>query len=237
MIVVGDIHGDIALVDAVLALKQETVFVGDFFDSFRYGRAQQIVAATKALESGATIILGNHEWSYINPEKFMCSGFDRNFWVQIQPLCQRLLQAAVPYVWNEEHKMLITHAGLTNTIFQRRISEVSEIPDALLEWYRDKSPNSPYFVVGRSRGGLAPEGGPIWCDWQKDFEPIEGVKQIFGHSASPNPPQWLSETTEKGLRRIHDSWNIDCLQRHNTVLNFNTSSGECTPLELGLPDD
>lgn len=237
MLIVGDVHGDSVLVDKVLALREPTVFVGDFFDSFRYSRAEQVKALVRVLrsveEDGNTLIAGNHEWSYINPQKFRCSGFNTEFWIQVQPLIDRILKVAVPFVWDEKHSLLITHAGLSNQIFQEYIeAPVSDIPIALTEWFRDKERDSPYFQVGRARGGSAKVGGPLWCDWQREFSEIPGVKQVFGHSASDMPASWLSEVHEGSLRRIHDSWNIDCLQRSHTIAHFDETTGTISAREV-----
>jgi hypothetical protein len=44
--------------------------------------------------------------------------------------------------------------------------------------------NHWFCYIGRSRYGNAPKGGITWLDWDNEFEPIEGVTQIVGHTHS-----------------------------------------------------
>ena len=71
-IVVGDLHGKHKIVDAVLALNQPVVFIGDYLDSFCESFDSQIKTITKvldAVENGKAIaLMGNHEMSYLNPD-------------------------------------------------------------------------------------------------------------------------------------------------------------------------
>ena len=41
-----------------------------------------------------------------------------------------------------------------------------------------------YFGIGTARGGTLKKGGLLWQDWFEEFEPIEGLNQIVGHTHS-----------------------------------------------------
>ena len=43
---------------------------------------------------------------------------------------------------------------------------------------------SPIFCVGHARGGDAPSGGPVWCDFEYEYYDPEGwnITQVFGHT-------------------------------------------------------
>jgi hypothetical protein len=41
---------------------------------------------------------------------------------------------------------------------------------------------NPIFAAGLARGGLLPFGGPLWLDWNAEFEDVLEVPQIVGHT-------------------------------------------------------
>jgi hypothetical protein len=41
---------------------------------------------------------------------------------------------------------------------------------------------NPLFSVGRVRGGTGEVGGPLWLDWDAEFEDNLEVPQIAGHT-------------------------------------------------------
>ncbi|WP_269526283.1 metallophosphoesterase [Coraliomargarita parva] len=75
----------------------------------------------------------------------------------------------------------------------------SELPDrgARYRWLRQqwkkamrniyKESENPIFAAGRARGGLLPYGGPIWLDWNQEFEDALELPQIVGHTRCPSP--------------------------------------------------
>jgi hypothetical protein len=40
---------------------------------------------------------------------------------------------------------------------------------------------------GRARGGWAKVGGVNWLDYDREFKPVPGLKQIFGHTPHDQP--------------------------------------------------
>jgi len=55
-------------------------------------------------------------------------------------------------------------------------------------------------AVGACRGGTASQGGPLWLDWNEEFEAIRELPQIVGHTRSIS------------LRQRENSFCIDCSQ-------------------------
>ena len=47
----------------------------------------------------------------------------------------------------------------------------------------------PWLDAGVARGGRQPVGGIIWLDWRYEFEPIQGLNQIVGHTEFQFPEQ------------------------------------------------
>ena len=71
-----------------------------------------------------------------------------------------------------------SHFGKTTTArysgFQR------EWKSALANIYKEAE--NPIFAAGIARGGIAPVGGPLWQDWDLEFEDVLEVPQIVGHT-------------------------------------------------------
>jgi len=95
-----------------------------------------------------------------------------------------------PYIW--EGNILVMYAGISAKLLRGlEIAEPNAVRHAgqavlsksmLNGWFADMSEDSPYWWIGRARGGRDPIGGPLWCDWDAEFTPIPGLLQIVGHT-------------------------------------------------------
>lgn len=65
---------------------------------------------------------------------------------------------------------------------------------------------NPLFSVGRARGGTAKVGGPLWLDWDAEFEDNLDLPQIAGHTR-------CAKQTQKGR-----SFCIDMMQATYAVI-------------------
>ena len=78
----------------------------------------------------------------------------------------------------------------------------------------------PIFAAGTARGGLAQHGGPLWLDWDAEFEDSLEVSQIAGHTRCAKQTQKgrsycidmaksayaIVENGEVQLNIVPDSW-------------------------------
>lgn len=195
---VGDLHGRWEMVEEALAKhdKEEhdkIIFMGDMFDSFDRTVADQFKTfnmVTDLVKDGiAECVWANHEWSYLD-HRMKCSGFNKATYArrhEFEPIVRNLFK---PYLYLED-TILVTHAGLTGLAFTKE--DIKNL-DA---WSKDYE--SPFFAIGRARGGRAPIGGPLWCDFNMEFKPIPNLIQVFGH------------THGAGIRNKEESYCIDCL--------------------------
>lgn len=213
IICVGDLHGKIEIAEGLLQDKeQEIIFIGDFLDSFDRTTMDQLKLLHIVLEAvntrdNVSTLMGNHELSYLEPS-YQCSGFnwtvDAQLTVDVKQMMRQQLNT-----WIEREGFLLTHAGVTKPWIP---GKQQDTPIAYLEI----APNEALYQIGHSRGGSYNVGGPLWCDYHDDFEPITGVKQVFGHTAH-------KKTGESSGIRTRDDENfcIDCLDRVNEVLEIN----------------
>ena len=180
-IVVGDLHGAVEIIDAVLDLNQRTIFIGDYIDSYDRTVEEQFTTLTKVLDavkSGKAIALrGNHEMSYLHQE-MMCSGHSGKMDALLSSdfdgstVRKALEELLLPYHFAEG--FLISHAGVSQKLLNLNKTTLSQyLKDSL------------FSDIGWSRGGRSPVGGLYWCDWDCDFKPVPYQPQIVGHSRRP----------------------------------------------------
>jgi hypothetical protein len=50
-------------------------------------------------------------------------------------------------------------------------------------------PEDPIFAAGKARGGVADVGGPLWLDWDAEFEDELEIPQIAGHTCCAKQTQ------------------------------------------------
>jgi hypothetical protein len=130
-------------------------------------------------------------------------------------------------IWMTNNVFLISHAGFHPDL-------IGKIPYKL-SW-RDKLkvveenlkqvPFQDMLMIGRSRGGYYPYGGPLWMDWYDEFKNSERIKQVVGHTARRKSGDNL------GITRRRLSSNIDCLDRKQEVLSIMNGTAHKKRFEL-----
>ncbi len=233
---IGDIHGDYNFVKYLYDnfKNYKKIFVGDIVDSLIFTRAEQIKSlelVLQMIEEGNTeCLFGNHEMSYLYPNNFKCSGFSNTMLSRINPLKSKIFRLFKYFIYDKENKILISHAGLTKQLWDQFNLSFNNLEETLNEWlnhnyrisYWSKDYEySPYHWIGNCRGGPNNVGGLLWCDWNNEFQPIENLTQIFGHTA------YLDNYKDSfyGIRiRNNINYNIDCLQRIYQILEYNTET-------------
>ncbi len=215
-LIVPDVHQDIDWVKRILDREvnscDRVVFLGDWMDSF--DRPPRIACPSetgeyvynlwKKLGNRAIWIVGNHDQAYFEyflrkqkkplALKYMCGGFSTHKGNQF---CEHLTDDFI-----RSHKIayfeqgyLISHAGILPNFWPARTANGDN--DAALQWFLSHCDeawknfpyiDSPLFCAGLSRGGNSTVGGPLWCDWERDFVDELPYPQICGHTTSGNNP-------------------------------------------------
>ncbi|MFA5394955.1 MAG: metallophosphoesterase [Methanogenium sp.] len=234
--IVGDLHGDITFYRLVKQKfpNENIILLGDLVDSFVCTRAEQINLVEEVIkdleDKKVQCVKGNHELSYLFPERMKASGYASSFAARLIPYFSKMHSLMSNYILDEDKAVLISHAGLTyrllsfykTFILQSVPGESVEIDlkTFLEESCRDLD-NGLVYNIGRSRGGVDSVGGIFWCDYFVDFEPIEGLTQIFGHTP-------VSEIKQKG-----NNWNIDCLPEKSQIIHLkNDNSVEKVDIDI-----
>ena len=203
-VVVGDLHGQHELVTQALSIKDANIiFIGDYLDSFdrTYDDCLEcldmVIAAVVAEPDRVFALKGNHEMSYLI-SKMQCSGYD---YATQRGVTDRLhdMDHLLDYMWVDEY--LVSHAGVSDALLDTKNITLEEYLEA-----------GDFTQIGYARGGTTPCGGLFWCDFWREFDPVEGVPQIVGHSHG------RPGGADPGIVKEGNAYNIDCLGRVNEVL-------------------
>jgi hypothetical protein len=203
-VIVGDIHGRVDVVKRVLELGYPTVFVGDILDSYDRSVDEQIECLDLLLDApdSVDVLYGNHELSYLDPV-MRCSGYKERTHDAVLLRKGLIKDKFKEHVWLNDD-VLVTHAGVSKSV----CNELKDVKNYLKSPYRK--------VIGYYRGGLSPCGGMFWCDYNVEFIPIAGLRQVFGHTEHAH----LGEN--HGIRKRKGNYNVDCLSRKKKVLVYDS---------------
>jgi hypothetical protein len=212
ILVCGDLHGKIEIARDLLQEKgPRIIFIGDYLDSFdRTIEDQQelleMVLDAVEINENVSALMGNHELSYLEPDKYKASGYK---WVLANNLETAGLLSKIKTnldLWIEEDGFLFSHAGMS-------LDWIPEFKRENPREYLEGASLKEIYRIGHSRGGFYPCGGLLWCDYNDEFKPVPGIKQVFGHTA-------YTQTTS-GIRTYDDeNYCIDCLDRVTVILEI-----------------
>lgn len=255
-----DVHHRWELVEKVIARERydKIVFLGDYFDARGPLDTLTDLRATAtwlkgSLEDNRRIHLwGNHDILY---------GLDS--WLTYIPCYSEDKDKVIWEVLNrtdfsklkfftEEQGWLLSHAGLhphflppmwkENDVTLKNVTEFLTAESSQFS-HRLMLNQSHWFITIGSRRDHSAEGvnqgGLLWCD-SREFQPIEGIPQIFGHTIQIDYPSIIdskgnrinlsnepkndgrintSEGTERSLCQ-RDGWNValDCNSRFYGII-------------------
>ncbi|MEK6880200.1 MAG: hypothetical protein AABY22_11350, partial [Nanoarchaeota archaeon] len=119
-----------------------------------------------------------------------CSGFEQCKLMAIDSVLDKDLIKNIKWYYWLNNNTLVSHAGITN-----QLAEKYKAPKGLkafkkwlfkkeLEANEALKQGRPHwlFMAGVARWGNQAFGGITWCDWTLEFDPIEGINQIVGHT-------------------------------------------------------
>jgi hypothetical protein len=241
---IGDVHGRRhweAVVKAWLEAADLIVFLGDYFDShdpnMTTGRIEttfrNIIKLKQEYPDKVRLHIGNHDFYYLyNHPAYLGSGYHE----EVAPTWRRLLNKHIDLFRYASRfdKTLATHAGLTNwwfgefkKLYEQRTRQTLT-PDNLVPvlngYLTQKAPDALtdlIATVGMRRGGLAPSGGPFWCDQRElQADPLVGFNQTVGHT--PQPGGQYTQTLASGGEWLTFNDLGDALIRQPFVLLYDT---------------
>ena len=184
-LIVPDVHERVWQLKALedpISKADRVVMLGDFYDTFvkpganveaMCGFVRQALTNPKF-----TVLLGNHDCHYyFDNHAFKCSGYRPSTGAIVRTLLQDK-EIERSRLWTKVGPYTVSHAGF-HPLTQDFLKEDQDklIGIAMKEDFH------PVFAAGYGRGGSAPLGGPTWLDFHTEFEHVDGMPQIVGHSA------------------------------------------------------
>jgi hypothetical protein len=236
IVIVADPHNDIDKLDKILTKEDGdiNIVLGDWYDSFSYDEPSDYTNTTLYLKEKFLpnpknyTLFGNHDIHYLYyNQSAMCSGFEEwKYKVIDKALGSDRIAVRDKFNWFIVlDDILLTHAGLDTRLLPSSIKTNDDIFKYLDEQssYASSKLNSNdvhwFYQVGRSRGGMYKAGGIVWCDFDHEFEPIEDLRQIVGHTS-----QYMTGVSKQhnseGFANIVDANNIciDCFMSEYLTL-------------------
>lgn len=199
VLIFSDIHQEWQRARNIIDKEKADVIVclGDLFDSHVYDDNLDVIKTVALYRDiinnpNNIMLLSNHDlaYHYIFNKTTYCSGFTSKKWNIINSMI-------TPAEWNKVHwfctvdDFLCTHAGLGKPL----IPEASRGSLEDVVYYLEQEQVAAnralangrghwFWQAGQARGGPMPFGGIVWSDWKHEFLPIEGISQLYGHTAS-----------------------------------------------------
>ncbi len=204
ILVLSDFHQEVDKFKKILAHEKAdiNVFCGDEYDSHTHDSMYDAEKTAKFMrlwvfDPKNIALFGNHTLPYIYINKYtQCSGYSQSKNNLIDEIWGARKWEIVDkykwYVWVDN--FLISHAGLSPVHLHPKIDVTDK--KALSHWLDVQIQDANVklntaskhwlFGAGRGRGGEQSVGGLDWLDWDSEFEPIEGLNSIQGHSHGTN---------------------------------------------------
>lgn len=205
ILLVSDVHQEVAKLRTILAKESWDIAIclGDWFDSYDYNSPSDTQATCDFLKEWLPkpnffSLLGNHDVTYLygNPNTF-CSGYSPSklkiFYESwgTGDAFRAMRQKFLWYVWVDD--FLCSHGGVHSYHFPPRFQvnkkNITKWLDKQIQIATPRLETGDRFWLygaGIGRGGYYSAGGLTWLCFDSEFEPVEGLKQIVGHTSHPS---------------------------------------------------
>jgi hypothetical protein len=226
-IIIGDLHGNLAMARAFLKYRPTDTHValGDLVDSrAKSDLDEEMACLDLLLNSPSVLIWGNHDLAYLPEQPWSCYGRfgDMAHREQYQAHRDRFVAAVAVDGW------LLSHGGVSPRLAKLMPTEVLAggaeriaiwLNNQFAQQFRARIPKAPtrygygpLFQVPVCRGGCDEFGGIFWFDAAgEQTQPASVVgRQIFGHSPVRFPERGNSYELRDGEIRKGPEWiNLD----------------------------
>lgn len=199
IVLVSDIHHEYKMFKKIWRHESPDYMVclGDWFDSKVRFDDEHVVKTAEKLkmfmaESKNNISLfGNHDLHYFSDNlSTYCSGYSPHRKKIIREILgndfENIKNRFQWHIFVDDY--LCTHAGLHPAFVPDETKTHEQMDDWLKKEGADatkalfKNKDHWFYRAGYARGGEMPFGGVVWLDYDDEFQPIEGINQIFGHT-------------------------------------------------------
>lgn len=216
ILIIPDIHNKHVRAQRIIDSEgsDKIIFLGDYFDDF-HDSVQDVKETAKWLKNSLTDknrihLFGNHDIGYAFPcnSYCICSGWEKEKSRAINNIFSDDDWRQFKWFHNEDD-VLFFHGGMD----ERRVRANETILSNILEYLEEQSeiafrrastlnPHS-FYEAGRSRGGIWPVGGLLWCDFIREFKHHSLFHSIVGHTPVKVPVIKNGGLTLEAEDKIH----------------------------------
>ena len=213
------------------------IFLGDYFDDFN-DNPDMVKETADWLswsihQPNRIYIAGNHDIQYAFANRyFKCSGYEQWKDFIINDIVTNKDWNKLVFYYFLDNKFLLTHAGLHKLHVPNHILDLYKNRDKFyeaLDQYLHEEVIKGFhnegwiFKAGNARGGFQRVGGITWCD-TKEFYPIIGLHQIFGHTPQQyGEAVWIKQDSinSKPYNKLHNRTALSLKKINNTDCSYN----------------
>lgn len=190
IIAIGDIHGSSHWKDIIKnEVFDKVVFVGDYFDSFDHSHEVQIqnfmeiMELKKSRPSDVVLLVGNHDFHYMEFTKDRYSGFQYGNMFLIRNLLSQAMGSNLIQMCYIYDNVIFTHAGVTKTWVKNNNIDLKNLEASINDRFIYKPRSFEFY--GWNQYGDDITQSPIWvrpASLTKDR--LDGFTFVVGHTAS-----------------------------------------------------
>jgi len=192
-ICIGDIHGK-NIWKQIVQKEQNAdkiIFIGDYFDSRdnisgtqQLHNFKEICELKKSNPSKIVLLIGNHDFHYINGIGEQYSGFQNGFQWDFGDEIQHAMNNNLVQMCFVQDKFLFIHAGVTNTWVRESLGNDVDLEKNINELFNFQ-PRFFKFTSGKSHSPYGDDicQTPIWVRPKSLLsDAVEGFIQVVGHT-------------------------------------------------------
>ncbi|MEO6132662.1 MAG: metallophosphoesterase [Saprospiraceae bacterium] len=191
LIALGDTHGRPYWKDIVrYQVYDKIVFIGDYFDTKEEISAEEQISNFKEIcafkrtnPDKVILLLGNHDFHYLDWTSEIYTGFQRQYYDEISALLHEALANGLLRLCYSFENILFTHAGVSKTWCEANGIDMTNIESAINELFA-LDPGMFEFDPDPLLGEKMEAGiSPIWVrpDRLKNDKPEDFI-QVVGHT-------------------------------------------------------
>jgi len=198
ILIISDIHNQVSKLNKIIRHEAAdiNIVLGDWFDSLYYDKDKDYEITADYLirylsAPNNYTLWGNHDTHYLVYNIYaICSGYEDRKWNAINNVLRSdksyILNKFDWFAWVDNY--LCTHAGLHSSFIDPTAKDNSDINLFLVKEKERANiklitgTDHWFYMAGKARGGYYPKGGIVWLDFDHEFAPIQGLKQIVGHT-------------------------------------------------------
>lgn len=189
-LVIGDIHHQVDLADAIAAKHPECerkICLGDYQDDYYDTPAQARNTALwmkSRAEEDWELLMSNHDLCYALPiQQHQCPGWTGAKYNEVFDILGRSFWTRQVKLWTWCGPWLLSHAGFTPywPRYYWQKPAVSIVAETELRQRLRDGLTDPILHWSRTRMENAAQSGFLWADWS-ELQPISRVCQLVGHT-------------------------------------------------------